>query len=96
LGVACAVLHSLGNGLRMTDVAREGDRFDYWVGDDDREWGLEISGTEAEHLEERHSEKARQLLSNPYAMDGFVIVVRFASQEAWFTFHHVQERRAVR
>jgi hypothetical protein len=93
LGVACAVLHGLGDGLRLTSVAREGDRFDYWVGNDEQEWGLEISGTGAESLEERHREKVDQLLSNPYGVDGFVIVVRFASQEAWFTFHRVQERR---
>jgi hypothetical protein len=92
LGVACAVLYSLGNGLRMTDVAREGDRFDYWVGDDFQEWGLEISGTDAESIEERHAEKVLQLLSNPYCVDGFVIVVRFASREVWFTFQRVQER----
>ena len=93
LGVACAVLHGLGDGLRLTSVAREGDRFDYWVGNDEQEWGLEVSGTGAESLEERHTEKVDQLLSNPYGVDGFVIVVRFASQEAWFTFHRVRERR---
>jgi hypothetical protein len=26
-----------------------------------------------------------------YGVDGFIIVVRFASQEAWFTFHRVQQ-----
>ncbi|MBB6051425.1 hypothetical protein [Armatimonas rosea] len=93
LGVACAVLHGLGDGLRLTSVAHEGDRFDYWVGNDEQEWGLEISGTGAESLEERHKEKVDQLLGNPYGVDGFVIVVRFASQEAWFTFHRVRERR---
>jgi hypothetical protein len=93
LGVACAVLHGLGDGLRLTSVALEGDRFDYWVGNEEQEWGLEISGTGVESLEARHREKVDQLLSNPYGVDGFVIVVRFASQEVWFTFHSVQERR---
>ena len=35
----------------------------------------------------------QQLLSNPYDVDGYVIVVRFASQEASFTFHRMGERR---
>ena len=78
--------------LKDRDVAREGDRFDYWVGDENQEWGMEVSGTLSESLEERQAEKISQLLSNPYGVDGFVIVVRFASQEAWFTFHRVQER----
>ena len=37
IGVACAVLHALGGGLRLTSVAHEGDRFDYWVGNNDQE-----------------------------------------------------------
>jgi hypothetical protein len=92
LGIACAILHGLGDGLKITGVATEGDRFDYWVGDDNLEWGLEISGTTAEKLEERRDDKIRQLLRNPYGVDGFVIVVRFASKEAWFTFHRVDEQ----
>jgi hypothetical protein len=94
LGVACVVLHAFGNGLRLTGTAQEGDRFDYWVGDEYQEWGFEVSGTVAEKWEERQDEKRRQLLSNPYGVDGFVIVVRFASKEAWFTFHRVEEQRA--
>ena len=44
-GVACALL-SLYTGLQVRAVAAEGDRFDYWVGNEEREVGLEVSGTQ--------------------------------------------------
>lgn len=87
LGVACIVLYAFGEGLRLVEVAAEGDRFDYWVGDDRQMWGLEVSGTDTGSLTERHEQKVQQLSENPWAVDGFVIVARFASQECRFTFH---------
>jgi hypothetical protein len=91
LGIACVVLHALSDGLRLTGVAAEGDRFDYWVGDEEWEWGLEVSGTADGSLSERHGKKIDQLSSNPHGVDGFVIVTRFASKEAWFTFHRFDD-----
>jgi hypothetical protein len=89
-GVACAALarYTL---LRLRAVTANGDRFDYWMDDGQREYGLEISGTIADDLEARHRLKVRQLLDNPYGVDGFVIVVGFAIKEVIFSFNRFEE-----
>lgn len=92
-GIACAVL-SVYTDLRIRSVAAEGDRFDYWIGNDEYEYGLEVSGTvmEAqEDVEARHRSKVRQLLDNPYEVDGYVIVVSFAARQAICSFHRFEE-----
>jgi hypothetical protein len=86
LGVACAVIWHFG-ALRLHAVAALGDRFDYWVRRETREFGLEVSGTMAGDLEARHREKRRQLLANPYGVDGYVLVVDFTTRRAVFSFH---------
>ena len=86
LGVACTVIWHCG-GLRLHAVAGVGDSFDYWVLQEDREFGLEISGTMADDLEARHREKTRQLLANPFGVDGYVFVVDLATRRAIFSFH---------
>jgi hypothetical protein len=94
-GVACAIL-SLYTGLRVRSVAEVGDRFDYWVGDGEYEYGLEVSGTMAEseeELEGRHRVKVRQLLENPYGVDGYVIVVGFTMRQIILSFHHFEENQ---
>jgi hypothetical protein len=73
--------------LRLHAVAALGDRLDYWVRREDREYGLEISGTRTEDLEARHQEKVRQLLANPYGADGYVVVVGFTTRRVIFSFH---------
>jgi hypothetical protein len=40
----------------------------------------------------RHRDKVRQLLANPYGVDGYVITVRFATAEALLSFHRFTER----
>src|SRR5256885_515339 len=40
LGLACVVLARY-TPLRVSQVAADGDRFDYWVSDGEREYGLE-------------------------------------------------------
>jgi len=87
LGVACAVIWHFA-GLRLHAVAALGDRVDYWVKRENREFGLEISGTRTGDLEARLQEKIRQLLANPYGADGYVVVVGFAARRAIFSFHH--------
>jgi hypothetical protein len=89
-GVACAVL-SFYTGLRVREVAADGDRFDYWVDDSEREYGLEVSGTMTEDLEARHRAKVRQLRENPYGVDGYVVVVGFATREVIFSFDRFEE-----
>jgi hypothetical protein len=48
-GIAC-VLVPLYARWRLLFTAPEGDKFDYWVGNDERQWGLEVSGTISEDL----------------------------------------------
>jgi len=73
--------------LRVLSTAQEGDRFDYWVGNDERQWGLEVSGTIDEDLHTRHRAKIRQLLSNPFGVDGYVAVTKFSTRESLFSLH---------
>lgn len=91
-GVACALV-PLYAQMRIIQVAQEGDRFDYWIGDEEEEYALEVSGTIDEGLEGRHSAKVRQLRDNPYGVDGFVAVTRFVSKEAIFSFNRFLEER---
>jgi hypothetical protein len=90
LGVACAVVQEIAN-LRVQQVTAQGDRFDYWVSDGDREFALEVSGTLSGDVEERHRAKVRQWRDNPYRADGYVVVVGFAAREVVFSFHRFSE-----
>jgi hypothetical protein len=85
-GVACVVA-SLYGGLRVREVSGDGDRFDYWVDKDEREYGLEVSGTTTTDLEARHQMKVRQLRENPYGVDGYVVVVGFDTRSVIFSFN---------
>jgi hypothetical protein len=89
-GVACAVL-SLYTELKVREVTVTGDRFDYWMDDGEREYGLEVSGTTTEDLEARHRVKVQQLLDNPYGVDGYVVVVGFTTREVILSFHSFEE-----
>lgn len=89
-GVACAVM-SLYPGLRVREVTRDGDRFDYWVENGGRGCGLEVSGTMTDDVEIRHRAKVRQLRENPYGVDGYVVVVGFATHEVIFSFNRFEE-----
>jgi hypothetical protein len=89
-GLACVVI-ALYAGLTVRAVAAEGDRFDYWVDDGQYDYGLEVSGTLGSDLETRHRAKVRQLCDNPYGVDGYVVVVSFASRRVVLSFHRCQE-----
>jgi len=89
-GIACVVM-SLYTGLRVRHVTGDGDRFDYWVGDGDHEYGLEVSGTMTDDVEARHRLKVRQLRENPYGVDGYVVIVGFATREVIFSFNRFGE-----
>lgn len=86
MGVACAVIWQFA-GLRLHAVAALGDRVDYWVTRENREFALEISGTRRADLRTRHREKVEQLLMNPYGADGYVVVVGFTAKRVIFSFH---------
>jgi hypothetical protein len=89
-GVACAVV-SLYARLCVRQVAVDGDRFDYWVDDGAREYALEVSGTTVTDVETRHRDKIRQWRGNPYGVDGYVLVVGFATREVIFSFNRFEE-----
>jgi hypothetical protein len=86
LGVASAVIWQYA-GLRLSSVTMRGDRFDYWVRHDDERFGLEVSGTMTDELNDRHREKVAQLQANPFAVAGFVVVTAFPSRRVIFSFH---------
>jgi hypothetical protein len=85
-GVACAVL-PFYTGLQLVKVTESGDRFDYWVGDGEQLYGLEVSGILHGQLEQRRRTKARQLLNNPFGIGGYVCVVHFDQQQVHLSFH---------
>jgi hypothetical protein len=80
-------------GLTVREVAADGDRFDYWVDDGRQEYGLEVSGSTGEEIETRHRAKVRQLCNNPYGIDGYVVVVSFATHHVILSFNRCQEER---
>ncbi len=85
-GIACIVV-PLYIGLQIVQVAQAGDRFDYWVGNEVYELGLEVSGTLLGDLERRHRSKISQLRANPYQLDGFVSVTDFRDMRTRLSFH---------
>jgi hypothetical protein len=92
-GVACAVV-SVYTKLNIRSVAAEGDSFDYWIGNNEYELGLEVSGTlmaDTADIEARHRSKVRQLLANPYGVGGYVIVVGFTLNRVIFSYHDAEE-----
>jgi hypothetical protein len=90
VGIAC-VLVPLYAELCVLQVTQAGDGFDYWVGDDEWEYALEVSGTVEGGLAGRHAAKVRQLQRNPHGVDGYVAVTRFASLESIFSFNRYKE-----
>ena len=67
------------------------EKFDYWVDDGEREYGLEVSGTTTDDIETRHRAKVRQLRENPYGVDGYVVVVGFTTRKIIFSFNRFEE-----
>lgn len=92
-GMACILL-SLYTDFRLSQVAVQGDRFDYWVSNGTQELALEVSGTllnDHTDFKVRRRVKARQLASNPHGVDGFAVVVGFALKQAVISFHQFGE-----
>ncbi len=90
-GIACAVLWHY-TGLRVWTAAREGEGFDYWIGNDSQLRGMEVSGTQSEEASEmqgRHREKQEQLLSE-LSVGGYVVIVGFARREIILSYHATQ------
>jgi hypothetical protein len=91
-GIACALLWHY-TGLRVLAAAEFGQGFDYWIGTDTEQQGLEISGTQTDdesELRDRHREKCHQLFS-VLPVGGYVIVVGFARREVILSYHEPKE-----
>jgi hypothetical protein len=54
-------------------------------------YGLEVSGTTTDDVETRHRVKVRQLRDHPYGVDGYVVVVGFATHNVIFSFNRFEE-----
>lgn len=89
-GLACVALARYTRA-RMYQVTGDGDRFDYWVREGEREYGLEVSGTLTDEIETRHRAKVLQLQDNPYGVDGYVVVAGFAEPAIICSFHQYEE-----
>lgn len=81
------VVVPLYTNWQVLQVTQVGDKFDYWVGNDEYEFGLEISGTVNDKLEQRHLLKIRQLLQNRHHVAGYVSVTSFGIGRSIFSFH---------
>ena len=91
-GIACAVLWHY-TGLRVLMATKRGERFDYWIGNDTAQQGMEISGTlseEAGEMQARHQQKRTQLLSYP-SDGGYVVIVGFTRREIIISYHAAEE-----
>jgi hypothetical protein len=78
----------------LVDVADRGDRFDYVLSQNGVRCGVEVSGTQAEDrqsLRDRHQQKIRQLLDNPYGWGGYVVIVGFTRCEVILSYHNAEE-----
>lgn len=85
-GMACVIV-PLYTQLRILQVTQAGDGFDFWVGDDNSEFGLEVSGTFVGDLTLRHRNKVQQLLASRHQVAGFVAVTRFRPLRSILSFH---------
>lgn len=85
-GIAGAML-PFYTPFQLVKVTESGDRFDYWVGDGQQLYGLEVSGLLQGSLLRRQRTKIRQLLDNPFEVGGYVCLVHFGAQSVDLSFH---------
>jgi hypothetical protein len=89
--IAVAVLlisHLLPNS--RIEVLKQSERADYWL--PERHEAVEISGTEhASEVNRRRREKERQVLENPYGMDGHVLVCCFEDTQCIIQWSYVRQ-----
>ncbi|RIK40907.1 MAG: hypothetical protein DCC55_13590 [Chloroflexi bacterium] len=87
-GIACALI-PLYTGLQVIQVTQVGDRFDYWVGNESQEFGLEVSGLLTGELEQRQRIKLRQLSESPHKVAGYISITSFHAQRTILSFHQM-------
>jgi len=85
-GIALAIV-PLYTNYRVLEVAQIGERFDYWLGHNVRNVGLEVSGTIDGSLDSRLHLKRNQLKRNPYKSAGYVCIVGFEKQQVRLSFY---------
>ncbi len=85
-GIACAVL-PLYTKCGILGVAQIGSGFDYWVGQEKSELGLEVSGTLLADIRQRQRLKIRQLSQSPHQVPGYVCITKFRSRQILLSFH---------
>lgn len=90
-GLGCVFL-PLYTEWGVLQVTQSGDSFDYWVGNDEFEFGMEMSGTLGEDLERRHRRKVQQLRQSRHNVAGYVSVISFQLNRSIFSFHEREER----
>jgi hypothetical protein len=89
-GIAC-VLIPLYTAFKVKQVTQLGEGFDYWIGNDEQEFGLEISGTLAEDIVQRHRNKIWQFKKNPLQISGYVNVTGFQEKHSILSFHQIDQ-----
>lgn len=75
-GIATIIL-PLYTDFRFARVTVRGEKFDYWVTDGEKLYGLEVSGMLQGDEAIRERIKRQQLLSNPSQVGGYVCIVHF-------------------
>jgi hypothetical protein len=91
-GIACIVV-PLYTDFQVLQVTQSGDGFDYWVGNETQELGLEVSGTLDEDVRQRHRAKVQQFRRNPLKVAGYVSVTGFRAGNSIFSFHRSVDQK---
>ncbi|MBF0548973.1 MAG: hypothetical protein HQK60_00420 [Deltaproteobacteria bacterium] len=84
LGLACILVAELPH-LEITEVARRGERADYWLGD--KELLLEVSGQVNGSLSSLRDDKAKQLQANPFGKAGYVCVANYSEAASYLWYY---------
>ena len=96
IGVAGVILGKLTQ-LRFIRRARRGDRFDYFVANEEEamnwEYPLEVAGRRRRDCKSLCKKKAEQLKQNPYRASGYVVACVFKDEvkEARLSFEEVKK-----
>ena len=93
-GIACTLI-PLYTDFQVKQVAQLGEGFDYWIGDDEQEFGLEVSGTLTKNIQQRHRTKVQQFEQNPLQISGYVNVTGFRDRHSILSFHQMEQREAI-
>lgn len=71
----------------VLELAQIGESFDYWLGDTEGIYGLEVSGMMGGSLARRTRKKRDQLQANPSGVGGYTCVIGFDKQQVRLSFY---------